>query len=248
MMKLWNKISIHPLTYILLLISLLSGLVKYVIIISLIVIIHELGHVISIMIFKREIEKVMILPFGGLLKVSSLISSDIYEDLIIAISGIAIQLVFGVLIYILFKINYLNYMLYTNIRFYNSIIIAFNLLPLCPLDGAKIIKLISEMIIPYKKTFVSSFIISLCILISLILIKASLIYDNLLVFLFIITSTFIEFKRKDFYLIRFYLERLNKNFKFKKTSYIEKLDDMYKNRNHIINGLDEKEYLKRYFM
>ena len=247
MTKLWSKISIHPLTYLMLLISLLSGLFKFVILIFSIVLLHELGHILCSLLFKRSIDKIIILPFGGLLKMNSPISSNIIEDLLIAISGIAMQLVGGIIIGILYQNNIIDHYLYQNIYFYNTIIISFNLLPLCPLDGYRIIKLLSEIVIPYKKSFIYSFMISLCVFISMIMLKFDLVRDNLLVFIFIMMYTFIEFKNKDYYVLRFYIERLSGKYHFSKVSFIKKIENMYKNRTHIISGIGEKEYLSEYF-
>ena len=247
MMKLWNKISIHPLTYILLLISLLSGLFKFVIIIFTIIILHECGHIICSLIFKRSIDKIIILPFGGLIKITSPISSNIVEDLLIGVSGIAMQLVIGIISCILYQSNIIDYYLYQNIHFYNTIIISFNLLPLCPLDGCKIIKLLIEIVIPYKKSFIYSFIISFYMFINIILLKFNIVKDNILVFIFIGIYTYTEFKNRYYYVLRFYMERLYGKYHFNRIAYINNHENMYKNRLHIINGIGEKEYLSKIF-
>lgn len=209
--------------------------------------IHELGHILACIFFKRNIIKVEILPFGGLLHISSLISSAINEDLIIAISGIGMQLLLGIVSSILYKCNIIDYSWYQNIYFYNSMIIAFNLLPISPLDGEKIFKLLCEIIMPYKKTFTLCFIVSTITILSIIFYNFNLIKDNLLVFMFIVISSIIEYKNKDYYCLRFYLERLNHEFKFNRLSRINRIENMYKNRYHFINGKDEKEYLNNMF-
>lgn len=243
-MKLWNKIHIHILTYFILLISLLSGLFKYILIISLIVLVHECGHILVCLYFKRSITSVEILPFGGLIKIDSFISENIYEDMLISIAGIFMQVVLGIIVFLLYKYNLINIWYYDTFKMYNVIIILFNLLPLCPLDGYKIVKLISELFIPYKNTFVSSLIISLVVLIILFIYKNNIIYDNSLVFIFIIISTLNEYKNKKYYLVRFYLERLYNKFNYKIVK-ISNINNMYKNKLHIINNISEKEYLKR---
>ena len=247
MTKLWRKIHIHPFTYFLILVSLLSGLFTYVLMIFGIVLIHELGHVLASIYFKRKITKVEILPFGGLLKIEAPISSDIFEDMIISASGIGMQIILGFMLYVLSYFNILDSSLYHNLREYNVVIISFNLLPLCPLDGYKMVKLLEELLIPYKKTFILSFIISLIIFSCTILIRFDLIRDNLLVFVFILASTIQELKNRKYYMMRFYLERLNYDFHFKKISHIKKLSNMYKNRLHVIRGVGEKAYLTKIF-
>ena len=63
MKKLLNKITIHPITYLILLLALNEGLIKYVLIISIIIFVHEVGHIISMYIFKRKISKITISLF-----------------------------------------------------------------------------------------------------------------------------------------------------------------------------------------
>ena len=235
-MRLWNKISIHPLTLVLMLLSLLCGLFKYALIISSIVLMHEIGHIIAMLIFKRNICKIEILPFGGLIKVDSMISSNIFEDLIIAVSGIFMQVIVGLLTsHILSD--------YSNFGFYNKLIILFNMLPISPLDGKKIITLLLELVIPYKKVFKISLYISIITLSIIILNDINVVKSNILVFSFISYMCIKEYRSRKYLIIKFYLERINHEFKYK-IKNILRIDEMYKNRVHIIRGMHEKEYIK----
>lgn len=241
MKKLWKKINIHPITYIMILSMFICGLFKYFLIISSIVLIHELGHIIFAFIFKRKICKVKILPFGGLLIFDSYLSENIFEDLIISIGGIFFQLIF---IYILnlFSIKYLRVF-----NYYNTLIILFNLLPICPLDGYKIIKLLLELFCPYRKTFKYGFCVSTISIIILSYLKKYLVSTNILIMFFLIYQTSNEIKNLKYIMNRFYLERLHKSFNFKIKSNIKNISEMYKNRNNYINGESEEIFLKRYF-
>lgn len=97
-MKLLNKIRIHPLLILLLFIGLLTGYVKYLLLIFLIVTVHELGHVVCASILKRDVVSISLLPFGGLTKMNSLVSENIYEDILIASFGIFFQTILGFII------------------------------------------------------------------------------------------------------------------------------------------------------
>ena len=243
-MELFHKIHIHFLTYIIILISLLCGLFKYVIIISIIFIVHETGHIISMIIFKRKIATINILPIGGLIKLDSKISSNIIEDIIISISGIATQLLLAIILVLLRKYQLINNKLFEMFSYYNKLIIWFNLLPICPLDGYKILKLLIEIFIPYKLSFNISLIISLIIFI----LNINIIEDNLFIGIFLLYIVYKEFYNRKYLLNKFYLERALWDFKYK-ICYINKETNMYKNRTHIIHGINEKEYLKnKYFI
>ena len=232
MKKLLNKINIHPLTLIILIILLHEGLIKYVFTIFLIILIHEIGHIFFILTFKRKIKTITFLPFGGLIKIDSDLSTNIYEDLLISIGGIFFQL--------------LLYFITDNqlILFYNKLIIIFNLIPICPLDGYRIVKLILELFMPYKKTFLYSFITSISLIVIIIIININVIYSNLLIFLFMMIKSIKEFKFTKYYMSSFYMERMVRYFKFKSIINISKKEDMYKNKTNIIKGKRENIYLR----
>ena len=236
MKKLLSKIKIHPLTLIILFILLHEGLIKYVYVISIILFVHEIGHLLFMLTFKRHINSITILPFGGLIKLDSDLSTNIYEDLLISIGGIFTQS-------ILFYLTSNELLLY-----YNKLIIIFNLLPICPLDGYKIIKLLLELIMPYKKTFVFVFGVSIIIIILVVLLNIELIYSNILMFSFLIYSTFKEYSYTKYYMNRFYIERMMKLYKFKSIININKKEEMYKNKTNIIKGQREDIYLRNEYL
>lgn len=248
MMRLWSKIKFHPFTLIFALLALISGLFKYVIIVFTIVSVHEIGHIIVASLFKRKISKIEILPFGGMLKLDAKISEIIEEDLLIAIAGIANQLFLGAILFVLYKCDLIDKSIFDTITFYNKLIIGFNLIPICPLDGYKIVKLLEEMFIPYKMTFTIGFIISMEIIVSTVIFKPDYIRDNSFVFAFLIASTVNEFKNRKHMQNRFYLERSLERVNFEKDAYISKKEQMYKNRHNVIEGIEENRYLKSLYL
>ena len=241
MKKLWQKISIHPITYLIVLSMFMCGLFKYFLIIGSIILIHELGHISFALMFKRKIDKIKLLPFGGLLILDSYLSENIFEDLIISIGGVFFQLIF---IYILKLINISNFDIF---NYYNSIIIIFNLIPICPLDGYKIIKLLMELFFPYKRCFKYGFTISIVSILFTCYFKNHLLFSNILVISFLIYQTSDEIKNLKYIMNRFYLERLHHKFNYKIKSNVKNIGEMYKNRHNYINGESEEKYLKRYF-
>ena len=120
MKNILTKLNIHPSTYVLFLISFLCGYFKPVIILFLIIIVHESGHVITSKLLGYNIISVNIYPFGGITKIDKPLNSSIKKDMLIAISGVLMQL----LLFLFIKDP-------TN-RNYNLTIILFNLLPLIP--------------------------------------------------------------------------------------------------------------------
>ena len=77
MKNILTKIYIHPFTYIVLLISLVTGLFKELITFLFIIIIHEIGHIITSIAFKWKIDKISIMPFGCITIFSELINKPL---------------------------------------------------------------------------------------------------------------------------------------------------------------------------
>ena len=236
MKKLWDKVYISPLTYIVILLSLLAGYIKYIGIITGILFIHELGHIFMCFLLKKRIESITILPFGSIIKLDDMVSSSIYKELFISIGGITMQLLLG---YILLLFNN------DTVTFYNKLILTFNLIPICPLDGYNILKCLMSLIIPLKKTLYISIITSIIALSFIFIIKSGIIKSNILIIIFIIYKIVEEYKNIKHLLNRFYLERVLYSFNYK-TKRIISINNMYRNKTHIINGECEHDYLIKY--
>ena len=241
MKKLLNKITIHPITYLILLLALNEGLIKYVLIISIIIFLHEIGHIMLMYIFKRKISKIIILPFGGIINLDSYISTNIYEDLLISIAGILFQVIFGFLI-LKTNIPYKKEFLY-----YNNLIIIFNLLPIIPLDGEKILKNILELFLPFKKSLIFIIYISLITMFIIFYFNINLIYRNIIVIIFLIISLFKNFRNIPYYMNSFYLERMIHTFNFNQIKNINRVEDMYKNKENYMSNECEHTFIKRHF-
>lgn len=245
-MKLWSKFKIHPLTIFILLVGYLSGLGKYMFWVFSIVLIHEAGHICIMNLLKRKVASVEILPFGGLTKVDAFISEAILEDMLIAVGGIFFQTILGFILIILYKYGYLDNETFRFVNVYNITILTFNLIPIAPLDGSKIVKLISEVFIPYRFTFIFSFCLSVIALIMIVLYDLDLFLNNIFVFAFLMFMIIEEVQSCKYMFNRFLLERLHYEFSYP-IKNISSHRYMYKNRTHNIRGVYEKEYLKHLF-
>ena len=138
MKNILDKVRIDYSTYILILIGLLSGYIKNIMIILVIVLVHELGHVFFFSLFKMDIESIVIYPFGGVSKVNKKIHERIYKDILISLGGIIFQGLLIMVIYLLYKYSFIVNSTYNMYISYNKSIILFNLIPIIPLDGSKL--------------------------------------------------------------------------------------------------------------
>lgn len=245
-MKLSSKFELNPLTLVFFGIGLLTGYFKYIFYIFMIVLVHELGHVAMAKIFKRKIIKVELLPFGGMTKFEGKISEDIFEDLLIAIGGVLTQTILGYVMLILGSKGSIEDGLFTFLNTYNIFIIGFNLIPICPLDGYKIVKLFAELFVPYRIAYTVSIFISITFLLGAGVFYSDILINNVFVLIFLIITFVGEVKMRRFVEMKFYIERMNYEFFYSKVE-IESMKKMFKNRTNYIKGQHERRYLKDYF-
>ena len=235
-----NIFKIHPFTYIIALIFILIGYFKFYLSFMLVLFIHELGHITLSLIFKWHIKSIILLPLGLLLKFEDNLNKSLIEEFIISISGIVFQLVFITFIH--------NYYLVIS----SNIILIFNILPIYPLDGSKVINIVLNKITNFKTSYFLTLILSfitLIILISISIINKSLIF--IISFIPLLINIIELITNKDNVFIKFLLERYLYNIKFKKYKYINNIKHMKRDYTHyIINGNiveSEKTFLRNYF-
>ena len=230
MKNIFPKLKINFYTYIFLLICLFCGYIKNIIIIYFICLFHELGHIFFIKLFNYEIISIELFPFGGYTEINKKINSRITYDLFISLGGILFQLIL-LLILLIIKNNF-NIITYNLIFKYNLYLIFFNLIPIIPLDGNKILHLILEILFPYKLAYYLNLYFSIIFIIIFIFINY---YQN---FKYIYKRFLLER-----YLSVIYYNKINnhtKNLKDlrKNVLHFFKKDNKYIKENHIV-----KDYL-----
>jgi stage IV sporulation protein FB len=217
-MKIISKIRIHPLFYICAFITIITGFFKDFSYIMLIILVHELGHILTSIYFKWNIEKIMILPFGGITIFNEKINRPLKEELLIALLGPLIQFIF------FYNIN--NPLIIK----YNYFLFFFNLLPIVPLDGSKIFNLFLNYFLPFKLSHILTIIVSF-LLFSLMFIKFNLII--LLIFIFLFFKIINEYFNHNNIFNKFLIERYLNKIDFKKRKTIKKIDSMFRDSKHL---------------
>jgi len=240
-------------TYIILAISfVLTGHFSNLIIFTSIIIIHELGHYIIAKITNLTPVKIIIYPYGGITKLNHLINVKITRELLVALSGIIFQTIYYIIIVLLYKNNYIREYIFSLFTKYHYSILIFNLLPIHPLDGSKIINLIISIFLPYKICSYINVILSLITLLILITINYyQFNYTTILIIMIIINNLTTYYKDINYMFNKFLLERYLYNIKYKKNKVITKITNMYKEKNHIIKEnnqyITEKQFLNAHF-
>ena len=246
------KIEFHY-TYIIIALSfIITGYFSNLIVFTSIIIIHELGHYITAKLHSIEVNKIIIYPYGGLTQINSPINTKISIDLKIAISGIVFQLIYYFIIYILYKNNIIREYIFEEFTTYNFSILFFNILPIHPLDGSKILNLFLSKMLPYKLTLKLNIVVSLTTLIIIFYINYyQFNYTTILIITIILDNIVKYYKEINYIFNKFLLERyLNKKI-YKKKKKIRKIENMYKEKYHLIKNknhyITEKQALKDRF-
>lgn len=241
MKNILNKININIFTYIYFLICIFSGYIKNILIIFIIIFIHELGHILFIKLFKYKIINIDIYPFGGYIKIDKMINTSINKDILITLGGIILQLVL-----------YINTCKYYLFSYYNLIIIIFNLLPIIPLDGSKLLNLLLEKKYSYYLSYKLNIIISSIFLTIFIIYNYLYNLDNYIIILFLIFKLLDSLKYYKYLYNRFLLERYLYNIEYKYIKYdSNSLKDLKKETKHYFkykdSYLNERVFLKDKF-
>ena len=235
-MKIISKIKMHPLFYLFSLICIFNGLFKDFIYIMFIISFHELGHILSGLYYKWNIKKIVVLPMGGITIFEVFINTKLKEEFIVTIMGPLFQS-------FLFLINN------TKFTYYNILLLLFNLIPVIPLDGSKLLNVIFNKFLSFKRSLILSNIVSIILIIILLYFKNSLI--ELLIVLLLIIKVIDSIKKRNLIFNKFLFERYLYKFKFKKTKTINNINKMRKDYKHLFyidkTYVLEKEILSRMF-
>jgi len=212
--KLKIKLKINHFFWLVIIGSIITGQFFEIITLFAVVIIHELGHVFAAKSYGWEILEIELLPFGGVAKVEQR-GDSIWEEFIVAISG-PLQNFMLILIALSFeKINLWPNNWTTFFIQANLLIGLFNLLPISPLDGNKVLKSLLFIIYPYKKAIMTSIFISIfltllfIIVVSGILINMKVNINGIILSIFFIYSNFIDIKQSPYLFWKFLVKKLN---------------------------------------
>lgn len=217
--------------------------------ILLLVLVHECGHLAVALYFKWNSGKIVIYPFGGCCKFDEIVNRSLKEELIILFGGPFVQIVFCYIMgYLSMKgfMTYRNYLIFKN---YHYTLLIFNLLPIFPLDGGRILNIILNYLLPFKKgNRIAIYVSMLFILFALFVYKS---LNFTLMGLLLISELLRYLKNQDFLYNRLLLERFINNIYFDKLRIIYSKDDIYKGCRHLIflnnKYVTERSYLRERF-
>lgn len=191
-----------------------------------------------------EVKEIYLYPLGGISKFNMDLNISIKKELLILINGPLFQFIsYFILLGLLPSKK-------ETINIYHYSILIFNLLPIYPLDGGKLLNLLFNKIICYKSSLKLSITISYIVLVIIFIYS----YKNINTYIMTILLLFLiikEHKRINYKYNKFLLERYLNNYNYKSIKIINSINKFYRNRKHLIyvNNIyyTEKEYLEKIY-
>ncbi|WP_078545347.1 M50 family metallopeptidase [Litchfieldia alkalitelluris] len=210
LIKLFSKIHIHPLLWGLIGLAIVTAHFRELLLLFVIVFVHEMGHALCAHFFSWRIKRILLLPFGGMAEMEEHGNRPLKEEILVTIAG-PIQHIWMVAVaYLLYSISFISQSTFDLFVFQNMMIFCFNLLPIWPLDGGKLLFALFSWKLPFFQSH-KMMLLSSCTAIALFLIGLIIINPmqlNLwIIVVFLIYSVFDEWKNRHYVLMRFLLER-----------------------------------------
>ncbi|WP_188453513.1 M50 family metallopeptidase [Virgibacillus oceani] len=267
--KIVPTIHIHPILLLFIGIAFITGTFVELFVILSIVLIHELGHYVMAHFFKWRVRSIMLWIFGGVMDTDEHGNRPFHEEALVTIAGPFQHIaIYGLLLFFsnaeIFPPSILEIMF-----FYNTVIFLFNLLPVWPLDGGKLLFLSLSAIFPYRKAYHSVILISLAACLIIILLQLFVLpftLSSVVLMLFLLKENRVEWKQRYYVFIRFLLKRYqNRNLRINgvrpivvphQSSLIEVFEHFRREKKHPIyiiypdderKAIDENDCLRSYF-
>ncbi|WP_226000674.1 M50 family metallopeptidase [Paenibacillus sp. BJ-4] len=208
-------LSLHPLFVLVMLTSVLTGHFIEIMTLFTLVFIHELGHATAASLLGARVLSIQMLPFGGVAVIEDQGKLSAWKEIVIALAG---PLQNGIMIIILLWLKNVNGVEHDYVNYIiqgNAVIALFNLLPILPLDGGKILQSLISLFLSYHRTLVWTFRASIvtsllfCIygIFPLLRQNESVHLNLLAVGIFLLYSNIVDYRNIPYRFIRFLLGR-----------------------------------------
>lgn len=197
------------------LLSILTGNFLELITLFAIVLIHEMGHLSMALLFRIKVVSVQLLPFGGVVSIEDHGQLTAWKEIMIAVAGplqngIMMMIGMGFMLLGWGDNDYIAYIIHGNM-----IIALFNLLPIPPLDGGKIMQSLISRYFPYhwmlvwslRVSIVASIGVILFALLPLIMKNGVLQLNLLMIGIFLLYSNLVDYRNITYRFMRFLMNR-----------------------------------------
>ncbi|WP_042354923.1 M50 family metallopeptidase [Bacillus rubiinfantis] len=238
LINLLRLIHIHPLLWLIVALSIVTAHFREVCVLIGIILIHELGHAAAASFFSWRIKKITLLPFGGVAEMEEHGNRPLREEAIVVLAGPLqhvwmVAAAYGLFVFNLLPVEYFGMFLQ-----YNIMILLFNLIPVWPLDGGKLVFLLLSYKYSFTRAHQLMLLISLLTLAcfaAVILVTAPSHINVWVVIVYLLFSLYYEWKQRRFIFMRFLLERY-----YGKKSVLDELVPIHANEHDYLIDVLEK--------
>lgn len=201
-----------------------------------------MGHFLTGYFLKLKVKEISLFMFGGVTIFDEDLNLNIFKELLVVVMGPVVQMLFYMIVYYLYTKGFVNVNTMKKVSTINLILLEFNLLPILPLDGGKILNNILDLILSYDLAHKVSLAVSFLAL------PLVFLFDNKLIIILVVISLLVrlfeEINWHKFRINKLLLERKLKGIKFKKVREFESLTKVKRNVTYyrFINGIKTYDY------
>ncbi|HJV16825.1 MAG TPA: M50 family metallopeptidase [Bacillales bacterium] len=205
-----QHVQVHPLLWIIIGISIITAHFMELSMLLGIIFIHEMGHALAATFFSWRIKRIVLLPFGGVAEMDEHGNRPLKEELIVVISGPLQHIWMVAVSFLLYSVEWIPHDMFQVFFHYNMMVLIFNLFPVWPLDGGKLLFLLFSLQKPFPTAHQQTLVISIiCLsLFSLVISLTAPTHLNVwIIICYLFFSLYHEWKQRRFVFMRFLLER-----------------------------------------
>lgn len=201
-----------------------------------------MGHFLTGYFLKLKVKEISLFMFGGVTIFDEDLNLNIFKELLVVVMGPVVQMLFYMIVYYFYTKGFVSVSTMKKVSTINLILLEFNLLPILPLDGAKILNNILDLILSYDLAHKVSLAVSFLAL------PLVFLFDNKLIIILVVISLLVrlfeEINWHKFRINKLLLERKLKGIKFKKVREFESLTKVKRNVTYyrFINGIKTYDY------
>lgn len=169
---------------------------------------HETGHLVVAALFHYPIRQLAVYPFGLAVTLEHFGDRDVGEEIAVLAAGPLMHLLIPALYALLKQWGWVSPVMTAWLMQINASVLWFNLLPLYPLDGGRIVASLLHCFLPYGKAERTSRFLSIGLIpvVFITLMHASVM--TLAVFLFLLVNNILSLRQLHWQRLNFYCYRL----------------------------------------
>lgn len=229
-------------------ISAFTGHFRFMMSFSIVILIHEFGHFFTAFLLGWKVDHIMIYPYGGCSWFDQDINVPLWQEFFVLVMGPICQILF--LLFLSYATDPIQLKMFQQCSYW---ILIFNLLPVYPLDGGKLVQFICSYFFSYYRaiqvTIYLSWFIYICLFFMVLLFTHNLV--GILIFFLLGISLWREVRQAPYSYQHFLLERSLSSYPFSKRKIIHHYHQMKRDTYHFIQNDsffgDETSYLQHLY-